>query len=499
MTDNVLCISLLALLVFFTASLLRKQTDNPKRLPLPPGPAKYPVIGNLFDIPDDVPWETFSSMAQKYVHLKILSQHTIVISSMEAASDLFEKRHAIYSDRFQSVMLTELMDASWLFGLMNYGNVWRKIRKVFHRYYGAGIIQQYDALRFDIIRTFLKRLHAHPDKFFDHSHLVFAALLMNITYGVRIEDESNEHVVEAEAGQQGFNQAIQPGRFWVDYLHILKYVPAWIPGANFKRLASQWRQHMYHARDRPFDEAKASLMLGTVTPSIVTHALENIANSPDRDEQELMIRYSLGGAFGAGVETSTSTLECFFYAMLTHPDVQKKAQAELDRVVGPSRLPITSDLPNLPYVEAILKELLRWRPVTPLALPHYTATSDEYRGYYIPKGSIVLANVWQILRNPLRYPCPDQFRPERFLKSDGSLNPDISDPSIACFGFGRRICPGSSFGVSSLFSTIACVLHTFDIAPPLDEDGKPVVVELHMHSGMIAHPKQFPCTIQSNL
>ena len=76
--------------------------------------------------------------------------------------------------------------------------------------------------------------------------------------------------------------------------------------------------------------------------------------------------------------------------MLVHPEYQKRAQLELDKVVGPSRLPTMEDIVHLPYIEAILKEVLRWKPVTPLALPHTTASSDEYRGYYIPKGAIVL-------------------------------------------------------------------------------------------------------------
>ena len=76
--------------------------------------------------------------------------------------------------------------------------------------------------------------------------------------------------------------------------------------------------------------------------------------------------------------------------MLVHPEYQKRAQAELDKVIGSSRLPTVEDIADLPYIEAILREVLRWKPVTPLALPHTTASNDEYRGYHIPKGAIVL-------------------------------------------------------------------------------------------------------------
>lgn len=109
---------------------------------------------------------------------------------------------------------------------------------------------------------------------------MFAATLLHVTYGITIEDESNEYLVAAETWQHGFNQAILPGRFWVDYFPIreyryrwvlpkkpllelvllVKYVPAWIPGAKFKRLAQGWREHMYTARDRTFDLARSRMV-----------------------------------------------------------------------------------------------------------------------------------------------------------------------------------------------------------------------------------------------
>ena len=76
--------------------------------------------------------------------------------------------------------------------------------------------------------------------------------------------------------------------------------------------------------------------------------------------------------------------------MILYPEVQRRAQAELDTVIGPHRLPDFSDMKDLPYIVAITKECLRWKLVTPLAVPHLTTDADEYRGYYIPKGAIVL-------------------------------------------------------------------------------------------------------------
>lgn len=89
-----------------------------------------------------------------------------------------------------------------------------------------------------------------------------------------------------------------------------------------------------------------------------------------------------------------STVQWFFFAMAAHPEVQRKAQAELDAIVGPGRLPEFEDCESLPYVNAVIKECLRWRSVVPLNVPHKSLEDDEYRGFFIPKGSLVVANIW---------------------------------------------------------------------------------------------------------
>ena len=88
----------------------------------------------------------------------------------------------------------------------------------------------------------------------------------------------------------------------------------------------------------------------------------------------------------------------FFLAMALYPEVQKKAQQELDAVVGSERLPDFSDRPSLPYVNAIVKELLRWHPATPMGVPHRTLADDEYNGYIIPAGATVFVNIWYVHR-----------------------------------------------------------------------------------------------------
>ena len=123
--------------------------------------------------------------------------------------------------------------------------------------------------------------------------------------------------------------------------------------------------------------------------------------------------------------------------MVLNPKAMKKAQEELDRVVGKEELPDFSHKDNLPYIDALMKELLRWSPPVPLSIPNRSMQDDFYRGYSIPAGATVIQNVWAICRDPNIHPDPETFNPDRFLK-DGKINPLVFNPEDRVFGAGRR-------------------------------------------------------------
>ena len=159
-----------------------------------------------------------------------------------------------------------------------------------------------------------------------------------------------------------------------------------------------------------------------------------------------------------------STIRTFLLVMALNPEAQKRAQIELDAVIGPDRLPSLSDRCSLPYIEALVMECYRWHPTLPLSVVRtYTGEEDdEYKGYRIPKGSLVLANSWCVLRcsraeagsavltrglvlpcrafahDPQNYPEPEAFMPKRYLTGEGKLNHDVRDPRTFTFGYGRR-------------------------------------------------------------
>jgi len=191
-----------------------------------------------------------------------------------------------------------------------------------------------------------------------------------------------------------------------------------------------------------------------------------------------------------------SAFDSLVLAMVLFPDVQCQAHDELDRVVGRDRLPEFTDRAQLPFIDATIKEVLRWSNTLPNALPHSNAEADIYRGYYIPKDATVIANSWAMLHDPQMYPEPETFNPSRFLDPNGKLDPNVRDPETA-FGFGRRLCPGRFMAMDSMFITTACLLATFQLRKAVGPDGKQIPLPKELFaSGMVTHPNPFTCSIR---
>ncbi|KAI0042140.1 cytochrome P450 [Auriscalpium vulgare] len=190
---------------------------------------------------------------------------------------------------------------------------------------------------------------------------------------------------------------------------------------------------------------------------------------------------------------TTSVLETFFLMLALYPDVQARAQAEIDAITGGERLPSFSDRSVLPYIEAVCKELLRWRVVTPIGAPHATSEDDIHEGYFIPKGTLVIPNVWSMLNDPAVYPDPKTFNPERFLTDDGQFK---DGPGLTgVFGGGKRICPGRFIVDNTLFISIAMVLSVCTVGRKDDSKYGPLERNEHMGSGLVCFPQPFSCTI----
>ncbi|RXW19597.1 hypothetical protein EST38_g6257 [Candolleomyces aberdarensis] len=449
--DGLACFSF----VFILASLVRRYRAKKKYeenlLPLPPCPPKRGPLGHVGIMPKEFEYLMYERWAKELdsdiIHLQLKDKIIIVLHSWEAVTT-FLRQESIH-ELGQESTCDE----------------------------GRNLLEgETDVI--SVIRHFT------------------GGLSLSMAYGIEMKAKNDPYVRMSERAMSGLVLSGTPGRWLVDVLPFLKYVPSWFPGAGWKRQAAVWREWQDDMRTKPYDVALANIENGTARPSFLMEAMRSVQDIPSSHDDIELIKDVTATIFAGGSETSATGIGTFFLAMLCHPEVQEKAFAELERVLGPNRLPTFEDKGKLPYITAIMRESLRWQNPNPIALPHKSTEDDVYKGYRIPKGSMVIGNVWALMHNEEEFPEPMAFKPERFLNPDGSLNEHVRDPATAIFGFGRRLCPGRYIALSALWMTIASVLAAFKIEKGLDDDGKPIEPQPNYLPGVGRFPAPFKTTIK---
>ena len=213
--------------------------------------------------------------------------------------------------------------------------------------------------------------------------------------------------------------------------------------------------------------------------------------------------YVVGTMFEAGSGTTSAAMMSFVLAMVLHPLWFRKVQEEVDSVCGAERMPYLDDVRQLPIVRAVIKETLRWRPVTAGGLPHMSTKDDVYEGLFIPANTVIHPNQWAIHREPELYPQPESYLPERWLdssyrttfKSPLSVYPNLHNYSN--FGFGRRICPRQNIAERNLYLLAARIAWAANISKAKDGEGNEIDPPLNDYTaGFNAQPKWFPFELQ---
>ncbi|KAF8498600.1 cytochrome P450 [Russula emetica] len=452
----------LAISCFLYLLVVFRDHRRRRGLPYPPSPPPRPIIGNLLDFPKDTPWSAYAEMSKKY-----------------AIKDLLEKRGEIYSDR-PSLPIAKMTDMDWPLFMTGMTETWREGRKLVDHSLRPGAVITYGQMMQEKTREFLTQLFATPKNFRSHIELpgsLQGKFIMSLTYGYDLKD--GDKILEAPVqANELLSPLILPGATLVNHLPILRHIPSWVPYFSYEPVARIVRKLSQRIRNEPFDFVKNALNNGTAVQSLASEHLQELENlvGSEREKQEEIIKVTTGSMYQGEVlyYNCSGTWHLLDLFSAGSGTVQRRAQAELDVVVGRDRLPTFDDRPRLPYIEALCKELMRWQMVTPIGLPHLSSRDDVYRGYFIPKGSIMVANAWAILHDPEIYQEPEEFKPERFLNEDGSVR---DDPTLSLvFGIGKRICPGRHFVDATIFIFTSSVLSVYDVTKAKDENGHEIPV-----------------------
>ncbi|OQU96412.1 hypothetical protein CLAIMM_02496 isoform 1 [Cladophialophora immunda] len=329
--------------------------------------------------------------------------------------------------------------------LMPYGQRWRNHQRLQGAFLNVRISQSYRHLQeLESLQLIHELLDPAAD-FSDRYHRYSSSLIFSLAYGTRMTKGDEPEVKGIDQVMENFLYAARVGTWLVDALPALNYLPKFL--APWKRLGNK------------LHDFESKLYMDNLTQGKASTSWNWSKQAQEMKEGRAMtqkeLAYDIGILYEAGSDTTTMALEVFTLAMLLYPDVMRKGQAELDSVLGPTHFPKFEDRDSLPYIDAIIKEILRWRPVSAGGIPHAVIQDDEYMGYDIPAGSTVIGNHWAIHLDENVYKDAYHFNPDRW----------INDPSLplAAFGFGRRICTGQHIAKNSLFINVARILWTFDL------------------------------------
>ncbi|GJJ13548.1 hypothetical protein Clacol_007803 [Clathrus columnatus] len=378
---------------------------------------------------------------------------------------------------------------------IRYGDWWRRHMRAFHQFFNSKAVGAFEPVKLKTRRQLLRNLLDTPENFSEHLKYSVGRVIMDnqAVYAIEIKPENDQFIIITHLTSEGFGRTVIPCLWLVDIFPILKRLPDWLPGIPFKNFAKKYRDLTQDLSNIPFNIVK-----NRESPdySFVSTSLERLRRLQDfQFDEETVIKNVSGTAYAAGAntvrnrfflsvsgwvnvvkQTYSAALQAVV-ALILYPETQKKLQEELDRVLG-DRLPNLEDRKDLPYLNAFLAEVMRWRPPLPLGVPHAVQEDDVYGEYFIPKGSIIIADSWQILRDEKYGPNPEEFNPERFFQ------PGVPWPTEQ-FGFGRRFCPGRFFAENANFLFMAAIFKVFNITLKKDENGNDIPVsEKTIESGV---------------
>lgn len=453
-------------LFIFLISILNFYYFKSKRNYLPPGPFCLPIVGYLPFI-GDRPHLTFKSLQEKYgnvVSLYFGSRYVIVLCDYLAVREAFMKNAFLgRPPNAPNHVIKETVSFS-----VCSGYVWKEQRRfalhVF-RNLGFGKHKMEDYIKEEIV-FFLNTLQEYKGEPCNVRQYLSPSTSNNISalmFGRRMDYDDPKRILLNKVVDDllrffrptGYHAFFPRLRSLLFRYEILGYKDVNVTIREMLNFVDD--EIKYHQKTFDADNVRDYLD---------SYLLEMEKRKEKRDNSFTisMLRGNIPSLFGAGGSTVRTTIEWALLTMAAYPDVQKRIQAEIDDVIGHERTPFWMDHSSMPFTESVLMEIQRWKTVVPVNLVRYGLEDETVQGYYIPKGTIVFANLWEVHHDPRYWENPDDFIPERFLSEDkASVN---KHPCYMPFTIGKRACPGESLAVMEVFLYFTSILQKFEVFPP---------------------------------
>ncbi|XP_039137055.1 flavonoid 3'-monooxygenase CYP75B137-like [Dioscorea cayenensis subsp. rotundata] len=469
--------------IIFMISISNKKNKTNKA-PLPPGPKGWPIIGNLNQI-GSKPHETLHTLSKIYgplYRLQLGSVTVVVANSPDVASQFLRTLDTNFCNRPQFT-IGEYMGYGYRApGSMPYGPGWLMFRRLCN-------IHLFSNKALDDLR------HVREEEVSLLARKFVQAKDTSITVGVEVGKELNacaanaltralfrRRVFEEDNGPdvEEFKKVLEENLKLATGLNIEDFFP-WIKALDVRGFVAKLKRlHRWYDNTltKIIDEHKSKPKIaiegeaeGKDLLSVLLRLKDADVKDKETDNYKLTdtdIKALLTDLFIGGTDTTSLMVEWALVELIRHPDILAAAQKELDSIVGQSRLVSELDLSDIPLLEAIIKETFRLHPPVPHLIPHTASEACEVAGYYVPKATVLLVNVWTICRDPEVWSRPMEFDPSRFLPGGENADVDVkgSHFELIPFGAGRRICLGMRLGMRMTTLLLASLVHGFDWALP---------------------------------
>ncbi|KEF51210.1 uncharacterized protein A1O9_12713 [Exophiala aquamarina CBS 119918] len=346
----------------------------------------------MFNLPPVQTWLKFKEWSDIFgpiFSFTLPGRYMVVVSTEKIANDLLRERGSLYSSREQLPMAAELMSKNLRTLLQPYDERWRRGRKLMHVLTMPAAATKYQHLQVFESERLIFDLLRDPSRYEELFERYAGAVIMRLGYAKTVESNDEPLVRRALEVVHTVERVASPGSYLVDSFPILMYLPKWL--APFKKEAEILHQRELSLFRSLMEEVRQAMKQPGCPPSFMKTFLERQDEFGLTDDEGA---YVIGTLFEAGSGTTAAAMMSFCLAMCHYPDWQEKLQAEIDQVVGDQRLPAFDDIPELPLVRAVAKEVLRWRPVTAGGIPHQLIKDDTYLGFFFPAGTVVHANQW---------------------------------------------------------------------------------------------------------
>ncbi|KAF5365651.1 hypothetical protein D9758_003162 [Tetrapyrgos nigripes] len=474
-----------------TCYIVLRQTQKGKT---PPGPKST----NLFGGGKMYSWKWSEELYRKYgsiVGFRAGGDHYVLLSSPSDAEELLAKQAVHFSGRKEVVYAGKYRSNNKRMLLLPHSDELHKQRLMFKFLVRSTALQSYHVREELHLARLLENLIDSPLKYHDHLYYYTAGIIMAVTYGIDVK--ANQDILdEILSSNASFNKDAVPGAHLVDIMPWLDYLPDIL--SPWRKDAIQKHQMEIKLFGKLANDVKIRLGQGVDTDCLMAHVWSSQSKDKLDDES---IAYLGGSAFEAGTSVTAFLIHTFLLACVNYPGMVSRAQAELDNIT-PDELPQYHQMKQMPYLHAVVKETLRWIPVTPLAFPHQSERSMDYKGYEIPARSLIIPSIWNMHRNPENFRDPSVFDPNRWFDPDDNGHVKSSSNLLAghwAFGFGRRECPARYLAVDLAWGAIASLLWAFDIKGVTDQStGKAMNIDPDMipwMDGVNIEPAPFPISI----